>query len=103
VTGRVAASLMLVLWLGTVAAAISPQLHLIIHKDARATHHSCVVTQVQEDGILGGCDFIVVASPSVPLAQISLAFDSEHYSPRDYRIAPSRAPPVSLSSATVVG
>src|SRR5438046_10381187 len=46
------AALMLLLWLGTFALAALPQLHSLLHKDAQALHHTCLIHQLQQHSLL---------------------------------------------------
>jgi hypothetical protein len=94
---------MLLLWLGLLGAAVSPQLHQLLHKDSQNPTHNCVVTQVQQQAFLGTCDRLVVSDPVltsigfVPLAETRI------FPTTDYRLSPSRAPPSLFSSSTVAG
>jgi len=94
---------MFVLWIGTVLLASSPELHRLLHSDAQSPNHHCVVTQVKEHSFLS--DISIVAVAVVPTGTMAAIPRSEFQfvSTSDYRLSPSRAPPVLLSSATVEG
>jgi hypothetical protein len=92
--GRLAALvLMLLLWLGTLAAAASPQLHRLLHQDAQSANHHCLITQIQEQPLLAA--FTIVTAPlaiSAFFGSVSLP-ELRFVSASDYRLSPSRAPP----------
>ena len=96
-------ALMLVLWLGTATLAASPQLHHRLHKDSKSLTHECLVTLLSKSLLVGA------TAGSVILALIPIFFGclpaAQSFQCRiiDYRLSPSRAPPVLLSSTTVVG
>jgi len=96
-------SLMLVLWLGTTALAASPQLHHLLHKDSRSTTHECLVTLLSKSQLLAGgaATFVLVLTPV--FFGLLLIAESSHFSLIEYRLSPSRAPPVQLASNTAVG
>src|SRR6266404_3833359 len=86
--GNLAAiALMLFLWLGTCALAASPELHRLIHKDAQAPVHNCLVTQLQQHSLLTG--FVAVAEPIAPAVVVTQASsrDFELFSSFDYRLS----------------
>jgi len=94
---------MLLLWIGILTVAALPDLHHRLHKDAQNASHTCAITHVQEEGLLSGLAFLMAPVPElVPVAPFS---HSEVVVPstRDYRLSPSRAPPVPCSSFKVVG
>lgn len=93
-SSRIAAAvLMLGLWLGLGALAISPELHRLVHKDARASSHHCLVTQLQRHSITPGLAPILapvltdrwIIQPAAPELRVQLS--------SDHRLSPSRAPP----------
>jgi len=93
--GRFAAvSLMLLLWVGLCALEVSPELHRFIHRDAQNPAHNCLVTQLQKHSVLGG--FAPALAPAPPADPNLLVFEggSRCYSNFDYRLSPSRAPPL---------
>jgi len=94
---------MFVLWIGTFLLGSSPELHRLLHSDANSPNHHCVVTQVREHSFLSGIS--IVAAPAPPAFTLSSIRGSEFQivSSSDYRLSPSRAPPVAFSSATVAG
>ena len=94
---------MLLLWVGLLALAASPELHHRVHKDAQSASHTCVITQLEQQGLLSGIALVTAPLPElVPVAPFS---SSEIFVPssRAYRFSPSRAPPVLLSRLTVAG
>jgi len=102
--GRVAVvGLMLLLWLGTFALAASPQLHRLLHNDSQNLNHQCLITQLKQHSLLAGSPIVLApAAPPVDAASACSA-DPQFLPTSDYRISPSRAPPSTLSSNTVVG
>ena len=103
VKGLTLASLMLLLWLATFALIASPELHHLFHSDSQAADHHCLITQVQQHLLLAGV--VVIAVPLPEAAAFTAADPVElHFLPAcDYRVSPSRAPPLLSSSATGVG
>jgi hypothetical protein len=102
--GRVAvAGLMLLLWAGTFALTVSPELHHLLHPDAQGPHHNCLITQIQHQPLLAG--FAVITAPVPTPVEVPAVRRAEaQFLPTcDYRLSPSRAPPFSYSSPTVVG
>jgi hypothetical protein len=95
--------LMLVLWLGTMALAASPQLHQRLHKDSKSLTHECLVTLLSKSQLLAG----VAGSLLVALIPIFFGWlppaASFHGLSFDYRLSPSRAPPACVCSLPVVG
>lgn len=90
---RAASALMLSLWLGTLALVICPQLHGKLHSDAQDLSHRCLVTQVQQQGVLSGlapATILFVASPPFELGQ---RVEPRFLTSSDRRLSPSRAPP----------
>src|ERR1019366_8782872 len=64
--GRLAvAALMLLLWLGTFALMVSPELHRLLHQDSQGLNHNCLITQIQQHPLLAGLT-IPPAPPGVP-------------------------------------
>jgi len=85
--------LMLFLWLGTLAAAVSPALHQLLHADAKNPGHSCAVTELSGGSVLSGAVPAAVPCPPVFFAELSAASESQNYCSFDLRLSPSRAPP----------
>jgi multisubunit Na+/H+ antiporter MnhG subunit len=95
--------LMLALWLGTVALAVSPELHQRLHKDSKSVTHECLVTLLSKSHLLaGGAGSFVLALVPLFFGWLVMA-ETSWLSVPDYRLSPSRAPPSILSSNTVVG
>ena len=102
--GRLAvAGLMLLLWLGTFALTVSPELHRLLHQDAQGAEHNCLVTQLQQHSLLAG--FAILAAPApAPVLVALVSYPELQFVPAcDYRLSPSRAPPFRFASPTVVG
>jgi hypothetical protein len=98
-----AAGLMFVLWTWTFLLASSSELHRLLHSDSQNSNHHCVVTQVKEHSVLSGISIVdVPVSPIVVLAQVPRN-EFQFLSSSDYRLSPSRAPPLIFSSAVVAG
>jgi hypothetical protein len=97
------ARLMLLLWVGTFALTVSPELHHLLHQDSQGSDHNCLVTQIQQHPLLAGFAVITVPAPaqaavaSIPRAEVRFLPVC------DYGVSPSRAPPFLFSSPTVVG
>jgi len=95
--------LMLLLWLGTATLAVSPQLHQKLHKDSKSASHECVVTLLSKSHLLagGGGSVLLVLIPV--FFGLLLVAESFHFSVIDFRLSPSRAPPLTSASLPVVG
>ena len=93
-TGEFAAViLMLMLWLGTAAIALSPELHQLLHKDAKSSTHNCVVTQLNRGSVLAGSAPVTAPLQTLSCIEFPVAVESQNFSSTDYRLSPSRAPP----------
>lgn len=101
--GTFAAALMLALWLGTFLLAAAPPLHRLLHKDAEDAGHHCVVTLVQQHLLLASPAPVI--APSVPTESGEEVRCAEFQSVPacDYRLSPSRAPPLAFPSAVIAG
>jgi|ERR1035441_3392396 hypothetical protein len=102
--GRVAvAGLMLLLWVGTFALMVSPELHHLLHQDSQGLNHNCLITQIQQHPLLAG--FTITTAPTLGPVSVATVWRAEvQFLPTvDYRLSPSRAPPFFFSSPTVVG
>jgi len=102
--GRLAvAGLMLLLWVGTFALTVSPELHRLLHQDSQGPNHNCLITQIQQHPLLAGFAAITAPAPA-PTAVAGVWRAEVQFLPAsDRRLTPSRAPPFSFSSSTVVG
>jgi hypothetical protein len=61
--GRLAvAGLMLLLWVGTFALTVSPELHHRLHQDSQGPDHNCLITQIQQHPLLAG--FATIVAPA---------------------------------------
>src|SRR5258706_8958474 len=85
--------LMLSLWLGSLAITLSPELHELLHKDAKSSTHSCVVTQISGGSLLAGSAPVTAPVPPVSGIGLSIALESQNFFSFDHRLSPSRAPP----------
>jgi len=85
--------LMLSLWLGTLALTLSPELHELLHKDAKSSAHNCVVTQISAGSLLAGSAPVTAPVPPVSGIGLSVAVEAQNFFSFDYRLSPSRAPP----------
>jgi len=94
---------MLLVWLGTVALTVSPELHHLLHQDAQGANHNCLITQIQQHPLLAGFAPIAAPAPAPVVVALVCSAEVQFLPARDYRVSPSRAPPSLLSSATVVG
>ena len=102
--GRVAvAGVMLLLWVGTFALMVSPELHRLVHQDSQGPNHNCLITQIQHHPLLAG--FVAVTAPTpAPVTVVAVWRAEVQFLPIvDYRLSPSRAPPFLFSSPTVAG
>ena len=98
-----AAALMLLLWLGTFALTVSPELHHLLHPDSQGPNHNCLITQIQQHSLLAGIAIIPAPAP-VPATVAGVRCAEVQFLPAsDRRLSPSRAPPLLFSSPTVVG
>jgi hypothetical protein len=103
VSGKLAASLMLLLWVGLLLAAGSPEIHRLVHKDSQSADHHCAVTAVQQHQTLTSLGGIAVPALTLNLAFAAPISQSQFSSAPNCRLYPSRAPPSSPSFATVAG
>ncbi len=89
----VAAAVMLLLWAAMCVLEVSPELHLLLHKDAQDPAHNCLVTQCQNHALLSG--FVAAAAPSAPETPgvVVCRSHSDSPAPPDHRLPPGRAPP----------
>jgi hypothetical protein len=94
---------MLLLWLGTLALAASPQLHSLLHQDSQSPTHHCFITQLQRHSVLAGS--APVTAPAAPPVQVQAIARAEpqFLASINYRLSPSRAPPSCFSSVAVAG
>jgi hypothetical protein len=81
------------LWVAMCALEVSPELHRLLHKDAQAPGHNCLVTQFQNHSLLSG--FVAAVAPPLPdVSRVLLSCGDFRFCPaHDYRLPPSRAPP----------
>jgi hypothetical protein len=92
--GKLAALwLMLFLWLGTFAITISPQLHSLLHADARSANHTCLITHLSKGALVLGAGPVRVEVPAVISHVLPGISGPQYFSPLDYRVSASRAPP----------
>ena len=102
-TARMAAGLMFFLWLGIFALTASPVLHNLLHQDAQGPDHHCLVTLIQHQPLLTG--FVPMVVPAAPLffTELPCCAECQPNPSRDYRLSPSRAPPLATPTTAVVG
>jgi len=97
------ASLLLLLWLQVTVLAGSPALHAVMHPDANGLSHRCVVTLVSQGQLVLNGWATLSAAPAVA-AQLPVAsFVSLLLPAVPHRLAPSRAPPPTVSSPVLAG
>jgi hypothetical protein len=94
---------MLSLWVATVALTASPELHLLLHRDADCPNHNCLVTQIQQHSLLAAIAPITAPAPTPMVVPEVRRAEVQFVPAYDYRLSPSRAPPFFFSSLTVVG
>jgi hypothetical protein len=94
---------MLLLWIGTFALTVSPELHQLLHPDAQGSDHNCLITQLQQHTLLAGFAAIIAALPAPVVGTAVCRAEVQFVPAFDYRLSPSRAPPFLFSSLTVVG
>jgi hypothetical protein len=91
---------MLVLWLGTFSLVVFPQLHRWLHEDAGSPNHTCLVSQLRHNPSLVGLAAPVAPAPVVAYAAALPLPNFQVIPIGDYRLTPSRAPPL-ISSISV--
>jgi hypothetical protein len=101
--GRLTAGLMLLLWLGTFAMTVFPELHCLLHEDAKDQSHHCLVTQIQQQPLLAGCAPVLAPIAPPAGAELVVIRETQFFALRNDRLALSRAPPSVFSTTTVAG
>jgi hypothetical protein len=92
--GKLAAvSLMLLLWVGTVALVSSPELHRLLHVDSQSPNHHCFISQLGKSSVLPGLPSLASPTPALTWIGLVRLSDLQYFSIFDYRLSPSRAPP----------
>lgn len=92
--GRViVAGLMLVLWLGLVALASSPQLHQLVHADSSQASHDCLVTQLARSQLLAASGAIPVAVAAFVFFGLPPLLERLALPAADVRLSAPRGPP----------
>jgi len=94
---------MLLLWVGTFALTVSPELHHFLHPDSQAPNHNCLITQIRQHLLLVGYVAIAALIPAPVEATAVCRADVQYVPDNDYRVSPSRAPPLLSCAPTVVG
>jgi hypothetical protein len=84
----------LVLLLVIQALAASPQLHELIHPDADLPGHHCVVTTFAHGKVEAAAGFVTLAVFVAVVIFFQPPVKSAVVSSFDYRLTPSRAPPL---------
>ena len=93
---RLAAVLLLLLFLGLTALAQSESLHRALHPDAGASHHQCAVTLLRS-GHTEAPECVVVVAPMRAVVETSSIPAFRDTSSPDYSLPPSCGPPALLS------
>lgn len=92
--GRMAAVLMLGLWLGLIGLSSSESLHRLFHSDSQQATHECLVTFFSKSHLLAAF------APVVALLAVFVCFGLLRFADAGLppmaglRLAPSRGPPV---------
>ena len=87
----------------TLAGALWPALHQLLHSDAQGANHQCLITQFEQGSIPGAAGTFNLL-PERPTGFTTVLHSaSELRRALYYRLSPSRAPPSLLLSAVVVG
>jgi hypothetical protein len=94
---------MLGLWLGLGALAVSPKLHQLLHQDAQAPAHHCLISQCSKASLLDGVVGQVFGTPPAGGEELPCFTEVRVLTTADRRLSPSRAPPEVFSSIRVVG
>ena len=98
-----AAGLMLLLWLGIFTLTAWPDLHSLFHHDAQAAGHHCILTLMQHHSMLTGFVSVTVPATQFSCTEFPGRAECQFALSRDYRLSPSRAPPMANSFLAVVG
>jgi hypothetical protein len=85
---------MLSLWVATYALEVSPSLHNLLHRDASSPTHNCLVTRLQHHSPLVFFGPVLAPTPPVAWSPLDCPRESNFATPADYRLSPSRAPPL---------
>ena len=85
---------MLLAWLGVCAVEVSPELHSFLHKDAQSPAHTCLVSQLQKHSIDSGFAPAVTPVPPAEWNSLVTLGEVQLFASFDYRLSPSRAPPL---------
>ena len=83
----------LFLWLALWALSVSPHLHERLHCDPVNPGHECILTLLNKGHVLSGQPAMFVPSASWVLVDLPQHSPAEPFSPPDFRLTPSRAPP----------
>jgi hypothetical protein len=94
---------MLLLWVGTFALVVSPELHQLLHQDAQGPNHNCLITQIQQHPLLAGFTAISASVPASAAVAAACRAEVQFLPASDHRLSPSRAPPILFSSPLVAG
>ena len=90
---RMAAGLMLALWLALLTLASAPQLHLAHHPDAGHEQHHCPVTLLTQGQLESSPEPVTTLTPPCPVSVLAPAPSLFFQQPSDVRLLPGRAPP----------
>jgi len=96
---RLAAGLMLALWLALLTLASAPQLHLAHHPDAGHEQHHCPVTLLTQGQLESNPVPDTTLTPPCSVSVLAQASSLFLQQSSDVRLLPGRAPPAVLVPA----
>lgn len=91
---RLVVSLMFGLWLQMLALSVWPDFHEWLHTDSESSAHECPVTLLNKGIVFVESPSSVAIVPLAVSADSLFAYNEYCWQDQDYRLAPSRAPPV---------
>jgi hypothetical protein len=74
-------------------SAVSPDLHKLLHPNANAPDHSCVVTTLTKGQVNAGPAALIIVTFVAALLGVALRSETFALPSADYRYSSSRAPP----------
>ena len=93
----------LFLWLYTFLLAGSPVLHALAHADSKSPKHECVVTLLTKGQLLCSGSPLVITREADVFCILPMGSATVRLPDVAYRLSPSRAPPVAVSSQALIG
>lgn len=96
-----AAGGMLALWLALVVISSSPTLHQWLHDDSQSGKHECLATLFAKGIFLAEASASLVGLVDPACVTAPLPGDLKLFSPPEFRLPPSRAPPATVSSPRI--